>query len=284
MRHRSSMLVATVGLAAVLQLAGCGDNDNKTSFDNCGNGTIDAGEQCDDGNTSDGDDCLSTCRDASCGDGFLNLGGEECDGNNLGGETCGSLGEGSGTLACATTCTFDTAGCGTGPNPTPTQTPDGPTPTPTPAGPTATDGGPTPTPTSTPPPGAACVAGDTVEATVNVAQGFGGITVSIAYPASLNIPGKNADASVGQRVIAQPSGGLKSPADQDNDADGTDDTFAYSFADTTPLPAGEFITVEFDCVPGETAPTSLPCVVDSASDELGTPISGVTCSITLVGP
>jgi len=28
----------------------------------CGNGSVELGEQCDDGNTSDGDGCLSTCR------------------------------------------------------------------------------------------------------------------------------------------------------------------------------------------------------------------------------
>jgi len=28
----------------------------------CGNGTLDAGEQCDDGNTADGDGCSATCQ------------------------------------------------------------------------------------------------------------------------------------------------------------------------------------------------------------------------------
>ena len=49
-----------------------------------------------------------------CGDGKVR-GGEECDGGDLAGQTCESLGLGSGTLACAGDCTFDTSGCGGGP-------------------------------------------------------------------------------------------------------------------------------------------------------------------------
>ncbi len=45
----------------------------------CGNGTLDAGEACDDGNTSDDDACLSTCVEATCGDGYVWAGQEDCD-------------------------------------------------------------------------------------------------------------------------------------------------------------------------------------------------------------
>ncbi len=45
----------------------------------CGNGVAELGEQCDDGNRSDGDRCLATCRLATCGDGHLRAGVEECD-------------------------------------------------------------------------------------------------------------------------------------------------------------------------------------------------------------
>ncbi len=37
--------------------------------------------------------------------------GEECDGTDLDGETCASQGFLSGTLDCASNCTFDTSGC-----------------------------------------------------------------------------------------------------------------------------------------------------------------------------
>jgi cysteine-rich repeat protein len=45
----------------------------------CGNGIVEDGEECDDGNDDDTDDCLSTCVHASCGDGFVHQGVETCD-------------------------------------------------------------------------------------------------------------------------------------------------------------------------------------------------------------
>jgi cysteine-rich repeat protein len=49
----------------------------------CGNGVVDPGELCDDGNTDDGDACLATCEPARCGDGFVHVGVELCDDGNL---------------------------------------------------------------------------------------------------------------------------------------------------------------------------------------------------------
>ncbi|MBN1770704.1 MAG: DUF4215 domain-containing protein [Deltaproteobacteria bacterium] len=45
----------------------------------CGNGRVEAGEECDDGNPDDSDDCPTTCRFAFCGDGFLRAAFEACD-------------------------------------------------------------------------------------------------------------------------------------------------------------------------------------------------------------
>ena len=45
-----------------------------------------------------------------CGNGTREV-GEACDGGDLGGFGCGSLGYQSGTLACRSTCQFDTSGC-----------------------------------------------------------------------------------------------------------------------------------------------------------------------------
>jgi cysteine-rich repeat protein len=58
----------------------------------CGNGTVDAGEACDDGNTVDGDGCAADCTleptDGVCGDGTLDA-GEACDdGNTADGDGC----------------------------------------------------------------------------------------------------------------------------------------------------------------------------------------------------
>ncbi len=48
---------------------------------NCGNGSVDAGEECDDGNTTGGDGCDALCQN-ECGNGSVE-GAEECDDGNL---------------------------------------------------------------------------------------------------------------------------------------------------------------------------------------------------------
>ncbi len=58
----------------------------------CGNEAVEIGEQCDDGNTANGDGCSATCQleqtGSVCGNGVLN-GGEQCDdGNNTSGDGC----------------------------------------------------------------------------------------------------------------------------------------------------------------------------------------------------
>ncbi|PCC72463.1 Myxococcus cysteine-rich repeat-containing protein [Nannocystis exedens] len=45
----------------------------------CGDGRLDPGEQCDDGNDDDADVCRNDCQAASCGDGVVQRGVEECD-------------------------------------------------------------------------------------------------------------------------------------------------------------------------------------------------------------
>lgn len=47
----------------------------------CGNGVVEPGEQCDDGNQIDTDDCTSACKNKVCGDGFMQP-GEQCDDGN----------------------------------------------------------------------------------------------------------------------------------------------------------------------------------------------------------
>jgi uncharacterized repeat protein (TIGR03806 family) len=56
----------------------------------CGDGTVDTGEECDDGNNANGDGCSSACALEFCGDGAVNNNGtEQCDdGNNLDGDGC----------------------------------------------------------------------------------------------------------------------------------------------------------------------------------------------------
>ncbi len=58
----------------------------------CGNGTVDSGEGCDDGNIFNNDGCSSVCvLEPFCGDGIIDS-GEACDdGNSVSGDGCSSL-------------------------------------------------------------------------------------------------------------------------------------------------------------------------------------------------
>jgi len=70
----------------------------------CGNGVIEAGEACDDGNTENNDGCLASCEVSSCGDGYVNQGVEACDD----GVNDGSYG------GCAANCMSLAPYCGDG--------------------------------------------------------------------------------------------------------------------------------------------------------------------------
>ena len=80
--------------------AGGNQNNSCTTVINvngqCGNGLIEQGEMCDDGNTISGDSCDRSCRltGTTCGNGVLE-GGEECDdGNNSNNDTCSNICQG----------------------------------------------------------------------------------------------------------------------------------------------------------------------------------------------
>jgi len=68
-------------------------NTSDVSNASCGNNTVETTEECDDGNTTNGDGCSSTClwEPATCGDGIVQH-GESCDDSNiLNGDGCNSL-------------------------------------------------------------------------------------------------------------------------------------------------------------------------------------------------
>jgi cysteine-rich repeat protein len=67
----------------------------------CGNGVVNPGEACDDGNLSNNDACLNSCVAARCGDGFTRSGVEACDDGNS-----------SNTDGCLNSCAV--ADCGDG--------------------------------------------------------------------------------------------------------------------------------------------------------------------------
>src|SRR5258707_1343212 len=54
----------------------------------CSNGTVDIGEQCDDGNNTNGDGCSASCQLEVCGNSVVDA-GEACDdGNTVSGDGC----------------------------------------------------------------------------------------------------------------------------------------------------------------------------------------------------
>src|SRR5262245_1623991 len=92
MRKLYALLPIVVVLLGCLSLAGCSSDATMTPV--CGNGVVDPGEECDDGNTTGGDGCSSECTNetpgAHCGDGHIDP-GEECDdGNPDDGDGCSS--------------------------------------------------------------------------------------------------------------------------------------------------------------------------------------------------
>jgi cysteine-rich repeat protein len=79
----------------------------------CPNGTVEAGEECDDGNADNTDACVAGCNSAECGDGFIRAGVEECDTPNAENQDACLV---SCVLAdCGDLWVCDMAGCTTGP-------------------------------------------------------------------------------------------------------------------------------------------------------------------------
>ncbi|NOS67808.1 MAG: DUF4215 domain-containing protein [Candidatus Peribacteraceae bacterium] len=77
----------------------CTGNDASTTSitctNNCGNGVVNQGEECDDGNQNNSDSCTNVCRKAYCGDGILGP-GEQCEPPN--------------TTGCRFNCTVPSSG------------------------------------------------------------------------------------------------------------------------------------------------------------------------------
>ncbi len=70
----------------------------------CGDGIIDTGEACDDGNRNDNDACTNRCLANVCGDGVMNVGAEECDYGRGNGQGCTGADYGSTCAACTDRC------------------------------------------------------------------------------------------------------------------------------------------------------------------------------------
>ena len=96
-RHRWLTMALLMGCGSSVVVAGSGDGDNSSSASSastttggggssqCGNGVVELGEECDDGNPSNEDACTNQCQLARCGDGYVQP-GEDCDDGT--GEAC----------------------------------------------------------------------------------------------------------------------------------------------------------------------------------------------------
>lgn len=277
--HRWPLLL---GAALVLCLAGCGGGgDSGTTGSQCGNGRINANEQCDDGNSVDTDACTAVCRDARCGDGAIQSGVEVCDGTNLGtsANRCTDLGYGLGENGrplpgCLADCSaFDVSFCGPQSTPTPLRPTATPTFTPTPM-PSTTCGdhlleaGETCDTCPDDCIAAACLpSGETVTFTLTVAgsraphQG----SVQLAYRTDvLGIPGSGNDITVRQRVRAAP------PLTTNFTVADLDYALDVQRTGTQALPT-PFASARFDTCAGAPPATldDLSCVVLSCTDASG---------------
>lgn len=109
------------GLAAILFFAACTSSSSNNGV--CGDGHLDSGEQCDDGNNVSGDGCSATCTieqapQPVCGNGAVET-GEQCDdGNTTSGDGCSSMCKHEyalqATWAFKSTQTTGTLNCPTG--------------------------------------------------------------------------------------------------------------------------------------------------------------------------
>jgi len=115
---------------------------------------------------------------------------------------------------------------------------------------------------------------------------FGGATVDLKYPASVNIPGTGSASSVIDRVHFDVSGGLTSVNDHGSGGGATDDTLSLGFVSQNDNPAGMLATITFDCVTGQPPPSAsdFTCTVTTASDSSGGVLSGLHCTLNVTGP
>lgn len=286
--------LATLALLALLAASslsgpGCSDDASRQPFAKCGNGVIDGGERCDDGNLDDGDACLSTCVPAVCGDGIVRRGTEQCDGADLGGQTCASLGFDAGKIVCRDDCSIDPSTCGA----RRTHTPTAITATPTRSR--------TPTATSVVNPcgnglleadetcescPADCQVADCepsagtfdvqVELILPPGQDVSTVTLLLGYRGSVaSLPGSGAATTVRQRVSGTPPNSLVQVNDRDYAL-----TLVASRA--AGIASGRLARVAFDTCAGAAPPAlaDFACRVEGCSGRFG-PIGGCGCRVSL---
>jgi cysteine-rich repeat protein len=96
--HFSLAVLALAAAATAIVLYACAGQEAS-----CGNGVLDPGEECDDGNRNNEDGCTVLCRATVCGDGITDRSREQCDDRNT------DPGDG-----CDENCMREDAVCGNG--------------------------------------------------------------------------------------------------------------------------------------------------------------------------
>lgn len=189
----------------------------------CGNITVTPPETCDDGNLTSDDGCDANCRTTGCGNGLI-VGAETCDDDNT-----------SDDDACPADCIVDTC------------TPNG---------------------------------GTDVPVSVNVGgnSDIGAVTVRVDYPeGKLNLPGSGPSIPAGI-LTDYPDGSTAGPNDLDH---ALRNVVVGSLG--TPI-SGLLFKIHFESCQGASAPTvgDFTCTMIDASDTSGNIIpSGVTCSVSV---
>jgi cysteine-rich repeat protein len=190
----------------------------------CGNGIVDAGEECDDGNIDNTDGCIFPCKHAVCGDGYVEAGVEECDdGNAVAGDGC-------------TSCQFDRVACGAG----------------------------------------GIVATLDIEYPGTIYPTVEGISGTLSSPPAATVPSGDVTARVSKLIgsntiiASNPSG-----------------TVEFNILDSVPIPAGKLFGLQFDCSAGTMLkPSDFPCQVtdladNNGNDTTGTPVPNTSCAVSL---
>jgi len=244
-----------------------------TTTNPCGNHQIDAGEECDDGNANDGDGCTRFC--TLCGNGTVTPPETcetplTCSGGANDGLTCTTTADCPGGFCstknvegCDANCTVPACGNGNV------------------SGNETCDDGNTDDQDNCP---SDCIidtctnpAGDyTVSVNFAGSENVAGITVFLDYPeGQVIIPGSGAETAVQDSITDLPGFAFGQANDLDH-------ALIEAIADTAAFPSGLLFKVHFQSCDGATpAANTFACTVTAAGAADLTPISGVTCSISV---
>jgi cysteine-rich repeat protein len=232
----------------------------------CGNGVIDQGEECDDGNQITTDDCVN-CQTAVCLDGFVHAGVEQCDDGNQIDDDC-----------CSTSCTGPICGDGI-----------------VAQGCEQCDDAITPGCQGCKFVPAVCPASGRIQATLAIfydrvgAPALSGASIYFNYPGtSVSLPNVGGAIVDGSRFIdLSGKGAFIAGQDTDTNQDGSEDRVEILYALTNDVfEPGNVVAVSFDCGAGSSVlPPDFSCSLHDAADIIGNDVpnaESIPCSVSAV--